>query len=179
MADQQKLRREEKVMNTKKKKNKYSLSQNGCLSDRWHHDDPDLGDLYLLDLFSMGRQPIPPDGFTLDWYINLLDRSSLLTSLWSFTVYLCGGVKPLSVVLVLPAIFVVFYYFPEARQGDEYPDLIAVRCATCGVIGWFTLIVCRQWNLTDRHAVDSGLAIYYHRVAIYVYRAIANSFGSD
>ncbi len=160
------LRREEKVMNTVNT----HFRQNGCLFDRWYHDDPILATFIYSISSRWGRGKNNP---AWRFYSGLVhqsaERSSLLTSLRPFTVYLCGLLVSLSVVLILPAIFVVFLLFPETRQGHEYHDLITVRGApVVSSVGLLQLYADSEISLIGTPWLIEYLL--HHRVAIHVSR---------
>lgn len=66
----------------------------------------------IYSLSSSWGATILPDGFSLDWYIKLLTDPRFLHA-FGRSLFICIASLALSVVLVLPAIFVVFYYFPK------------------------------------------------------------------
>lgn len=137
MADQQKLRREEKVMNT--------------VNTRFHKTVvysivgimmiPILA-TFIYSISSRWGATILPDGFTLDWYINLLTDPRFLQA-FGRSLFICVAALSLSVVLVLPAIFVVFYYFPKLDKVMNILILLPVRSAASGVFGRLASAVCR------------------------------------
>jgi hypothetical protein len=55
---------------------------------------------------------ILPDGFTLKWLTALWSDPRFLQALWH-SLLICFGTLLLSVVVILPAMFVIAYYFPR------------------------------------------------------------------
>lgn len=67
---------------------------------------------FIYSISSRWGATILPDGFTFDWYIKLLTDPRFLQA-FGRSLFIGLSALALSVVLILPAIFVVFYYFPK------------------------------------------------------------------
>lgn len=117
---------------------------------------------------------ILPDGFTFNWYLQLLSDSRFLAA-FGRSLLVCVAALALSTLLVLPAIFVVFYYFPKLDKVMNL--LILLPFAVPPVVS--------SVGLLQLYA-DSGVQIVgtpwiligtYFTIALpFMYRAIANSF---
>ncbi|RYM75935.1 ABC transporter permease [Serratia liquefaciens] len=55
---------------------------------------------------------ILPDGFTLKWLVALWSDPRFLLALWH-SLLICFGTLVLAVVVILPTMFVIAYYFPK------------------------------------------------------------------
>ncbi|MGB5855117.1 MAG: ABC transporter permease [Oceanisphaera sp.] len=58
---------------------------------------------------------ILPRGFTFDWYITLWSDSRFLAA-FARSLLVCLAALLLSLLLILPTLFVVFYYFPRLKS---------------------------------------------------------------
>lgn len=67
---------------------------------------------FIYSISSRWGATILPDGLTFDWYIKLLTDPRFIES-FGRSLFIGISSLLLSVVLILPAIFVVFYYFPK------------------------------------------------------------------
>lgn len=169
MADQQKLRREEKVMNT--------------VNTRFHKTVvysvvgimmiPILA-TFIYSISSRWGATILPDGFTLDWYINLLTDPRFLQA-FGRSLFICVAALSLSVVLVLPAIFVVFYYFPKLDKVMNILILLPFAVPpVVSSVGLLQLYADSEISLIGTPWILIGT---YFTIALpFMYRAIANSF---
>ena len=169
MADQQKLRREEKVMNTVNthfhKTVVYSIV--GIMMI------PILA-TFIYSISSRWGATILPDGFTLDWYINLLTDPRFLQA-FGRSLFICVAALSLSVVLILPAIFVVFYYFPKLDRAMNI--LILLPFAVPPVVSSVGLLQLYADSETSLIGTPWILIGTYFTIALpFMYRAIANSF---
>lgn len=66
----------------------------------------------LYALATQWGATILPDGFTLKWMIQLWSDPRFLQALWH-SLLICFGALLFSLVLVLPVMFVIAYYFPK------------------------------------------------------------------
>ena len=57
---------------------------------------------------------ILPSGFTLDWYLSLWSDSRFLAA-FGRSLLVCLAALLFSLLLILPTLFVVFYYFPRLK----------------------------------------------------------------
>lgn len=55
---------------------------------------------------------ILPSGFTLGWYLELWQDPRFLMALWH-SLLICFATLMISTVFIVPAVFVVFYYYPK------------------------------------------------------------------
>ncbi|MCV5641099.1 ABC transporter permease, partial [Escherichia coli] len=65
---------------------------------------------FVYSISSRWGATVLPDGLTFDWYVKLLTDPRFLQA-FGRSLFICIASLTLSVILVLPAIFVVFYYF--------------------------------------------------------------------
>lgn len=169
MADQQKLRREEKVMNTVNTRfHKTVVYSVVCIMMI-----PILA-TFIYSISSRWGATILPDGFTLDWYINLLTDPRFLQA-FGRSLFICVAALSLSVVLVLPAIFVVFYYFPKLDKVMNILILLPFSVPpVVSSVGLLQLYADSEISLIGTPWILIGT---YFTIALpFMYRAIANSF---
>ena len=131
---------------------------------------------FVYSLSSSWGATILPDGFTADWYIKLWQDPRFIAA---FARSLFVGLTSLllSSILIIPTIFVVFYYFPKLKAVMNL--LILLPFAVPPVVS--------SVGLLQLYA-DSSIAIIgtpwiligtYFTIALpFMYRAIANSFES-
>ncbi len=102
-------------------------------------------------------------------------RSSLLASLRSFTVHLCGGAIIECGVGSCDFHWCFIISRGNSDKGDEYSDLIAVCCTPAGVVGWLASVMqTAEISLMSTPWILIGT---YFTIALpFMYRAIANSF---
>lgn len=67
---------------------------------------------FIYSISSRWGATILPDGFSLQWYGQLLTDERFLAA-FGRSLFIDISALTLSVVLIVPAIFVVFYYFPK------------------------------------------------------------------
>ena len=67
---------------------------------------------FVYSMSSRWGATILPDGFTLNWYGQLLTDERFIAA-FGRSLFIGLAALTLSVVLIIPAIFVVFYYFPK------------------------------------------------------------------
>ncbi|MEZ8739322.1 ABC transporter permease [Photobacterium swingsii] len=115
-----------------------------------------------------------PDGFTFDWYINLLTDSRFLDA-FGRSLFICIAALTLSVVLILPAIFVVFYYFPKLHKVMNMLILLPFAVPpVVSSVGLLQLYADSEITLIGTPWILIGT---YFTIALpFMYRAIANSF---
>ena len=66
----------------------------------------------IYSLSSRWGATITPDGFSIRWYIQLWQDSRFLAA-FGRSLFVCLTALALSAVLIIPTIFVIFYYFPK------------------------------------------------------------------
>lgn len=129
---------------------------------------------FVYSLSSRWGATVLPDGFTFDWYVKLLTDPRFLQA-FGRSLFICIASLTLSVILVLPAIFVVFYYFP--RLDRLMNVLILLPFAVPPVVssvGLLQLYADSEISLIGTPWILIGT---YFTIALpFMYRAISNSF---
>ncbi|MGF1764980.1 ABC transporter permease [Aliivibrio kagoshimensis] len=131
---------------------------------------------FAYSLSSSWGATILPDGFTFDWYLKLWQDPRFIDA-FARSLFIGLTSLLLSSVLIIPTIFVVFYYFPRLKVVMNL--LILLPFAVPPVVS--------SVGLLQLYA-DSSVAIIgtpwiligtYFTIALpFMYRAIANSFES-
>ncbi|XAW87874.1 ABC transporter permease [Vibrio sp. CDRSL-10 TSBA] len=117
---------------------------------------------------------ILPDGFTFNWYLQLLSDSRFLAA-FGRSLLVCVAALALSTLLVLPAIFVVFYYFPKLDNVMNL--LILLPFAVPPVVSSVGLLQLYADSSVQIVGTPWILIGTYFTIALpFMYRAIANSF---
>ncbi|EPO0006039.1 ABC transporter permease [Vibrio alginolyticus] len=129
---------------------------------------------FVYSLSSRWGATVLPDGFTFDWYVKLLTDPRFLQA-FGRSLFICIASLTLSVLLVLPAIFVVFYYCP--RLDKLMNVLILLPFAVPPVVssvGLLQLYADSEISLIGTPWILVGT---YFTIALpFMYRAISNSF---
>jgi putative spermidine/putrescine transport system permease protein len=129
---------------------------------------------FVYSVSSRWGATILPDGYTLDWYIKLLTDPRFLQA-FGRSLFICIASLALSVALILPAIFVVFYYFP--RMDKLMNIMILLPFAVPPVVssvGLLQLYADSEISLIGTPWILIGT---YFTIALpFMYRAISNSF---
>lgn len=130
----------------------------------------------VYSLSSRWGATILPDGFTLDWYIKLLSDQRFLDA-FGRSLFICLSALLLSVVLVLPAIFVVFYYFPKLDKMMNILILLPFAVPpVVSSVGLLQLYADSEIALVGTPWILVGT---YFTIALpFMYRAIANNFAA-
>ncbi|MBG0759965.1 ABC transporter permease [Vibrio cidicii] len=130
----------------------------------------------VYSLSSRWGATILPDGFTLDWYIKLLSDQRFLDA-FGRSLFICLSALLLSVVLVLPAIFVVFYYFPKLDKVMNILILLPFAVPpVVSSVGLLQLYADSEIALVGTPWILVGT---YFTIALpFMYRAIANNFAA-
>tara|TARA_Y100001960_G_C14663011_1_gene821857 strand:+ start:380 stop:1165 length:786 start_codon:yes stop_codon:yes gene_type:complete len=128
----------------------------------------------VYSLSSRWGATVLPDGFTFDWYIKLLTDPRFLHA-FGRSLFICVASLALSVVLVLPAIFVVFYYFPKLDKLMNLMILLPFAVPpVVSSVGLLQLYADSEISLIGTPWILIGT---YFTIALpFMYRAIANSF---
>lgn len=116
---------------------------------------------------------ILPDGFTFDWYLALLSEPRFLTAL-GHSLLVSIATLILASVLIVPAAFVIFYYFPQLDRWMSL--LILLQFAVPPVVssvGLLQLYADGPLPLIGTPWVLVGC--YFTIVLAFVYRALASS----
>ena len=90
---------------------------------------------------------ILPDGLTTRWFEQLLSDPRFMAAMGR-SFFICLATLAFSTLLVLPAVFAVFYYFPKLKDLMEI--LIILTFRDCG------------------NALDSGGHVFHHRGTVHV-----------
>lgn len=128
----------------------------------------------VYSLSSRWGATILPDGFTFDWYIKLLSDPRFLQA-FGRSLFICIGALLLSVVLILPAIFVVFYYFPKLDKLMNIMILLPFAVPpVVSSVGLLQLYADSEISLIGTPWILIGT---YFTIALpFMYRAISNNF---
>ena len=116
---------------------------------------------------------IVPDGFTLKWLIQLWSDPRFLTALWH-SLLICFGSLLLSLLLVLPTMFVIAYYFPKLDAVMNILILLPFAIPpVVSSVGLLQLYSAPPLMLTGTPLILLGC---YFTIALpFIYRAIANN----
>lgn len=128
----------------------------------------------IYSLSSSWGATILPDGFTLDWYANLLTDPRFLQA-FARSLFICIASLALSVALVLPTIFVVFYYFPKLDKLMNLfillPFAVPPVVSSVGLLQLYAdsdiALIGTPWIL---------IGTYFTIALPFMYRALSNSF---
>lgn len=119
---------------------------------------------------------ILPEGFTLEWFYKLLSTPRFL---WAFgrSLLICFSALILSTLLILPAIFVVFYYFPKLDKVMNLLILLPFSVPpVVSSVGMLQIYADSDISLIGTPWILIGT---YFTIALpFMYRAIANSFSA-
>ncbi len=129
---------------------------------------------FIYSLSSRWGATILPDGFTFDWYAKLLTDPRFMDA-FGRSLFICIAALALSVILVLPAIFVVFYYFPKLDKLMNLLILLPFAVPpVVSSVGLLQLYADSEIPLIGTPWILIGT---YFTIALpFMYRAIANSF---
>lgn len=129
---------------------------------------------FIYSISSRWGATILPDGFTFDWYIKLLTDPRFLQA-FGRSLFIGLSALALSVVLVLPAIFVVFYYFPKLDKLMNILILLPFAVPpVVSSVGLLQLYADSEISLIGTPWILVGT---YFTIALpFMYRAISNSF---
>ncbi len=129
---------------------------------------------FIYSISSRWGATILPDGLTFDWYIKLLTDPRFIES-FGRSLFIGISSLLLSVVLILPAIFVVFYYFPKLDKLMNLLILLPFAVPpVVSSVGLLQLYADSEIALVGTPWILIGT---YFTIALpFMYRAIANSF---
>ncbi|EOX3958741.1 ABC transporter permease [Vibrio alginolyticus] len=129
---------------------------------------------FVYSLSSRWGATVLPDGFTFDWYVKLLTDPRFLQA-FGRSLFICIASLTLSVILVLPAIFVVFYYFPKLDKLMNVFILLPFAVPpVVSSVGLLQLYADSEISLIGTPWILVGT---YFTIALpFMYRAISNSF---
>lgn len=130
----------------------------------------------LYSFSSSWGATILPSGLTFDWYIKLLTDERFIAA-FGRSLVLGIGALVLSVVLILPTIFVVFYYFPKLDKVMNI--LILLPFAVPPVVSSVGLLQLYADSAVPLVGTPWILIGTYFTIALpFMYRAISNSFSA-
>ncbi|WJG24456.1 ABC transporter permease [Vibrio furnissii] len=130
----------------------------------------------VYSLSSRWGATILPDGFTLDWYLKLLSDTRFIEA-FGRSLLVCVAALTLSTLLILPAIFVVFYYFPKLDRVMNL--LILLPFAVPPVVSSVGLLQLYADSAVPIVGTPWILIGTYFTIALpFMYRALANSFSA-
>ncbi|WP_428776208.1 ABC transporter permease [Vibrio sp.] len=130
----------------------------------------------LYSFSSRWGATVLPDGFTLNWYRELLTDPRFLAA-FGRSLLVCGGALLLSVAVILPAVFVVFYYFPKLDRWMNL--LILLPFAVPPVVSSVGLLQLYADSTIPLIGTPWILIGTYFTIALpFMYRALANSFSA-
>ncbi|CAQ81784.1 ABC transporter permease [Aliivibrio salmonicida] len=129
---------------------------------------------FVYSMSSRWGAKILPDGFTLNWYGQLLTDERFIAA-FGRSLFIGLASLTLSVVLIIPAIFVVFYYFPKLDKVMNI--LILLPFAVPPVVSSVGLLQIYADSSIPLVGTPWILIGTYFTIALpFMYRAVANSF---
>ncbi|WP_160064368.1 ABC transporter permease [Psychromonas sp. L1A2] len=128
----------------------------------------------LYSFSSSWGATILPDGFSLKWYSQLLTDPRFLDA-FGRSLFICIASLLLAMVLVLPMIFVIFYYYPSLDKVMNI--LILLPFAVPPVVSSVGLLQLYADSSIQLVGTPWILIGTYFTIALpFMYRAISNSF---
>ena len=114
-----------------------------------------------------------PDGFTLKWFLQLWRDPRFLVALWH-SLLICFGALFFSLVLVLPTMFVIAYYFPKLDAVMNVlilmPFAVPPVVSSVGLLQLYSepplMLTGTPWIL---------IGCYFTIALPFIYRAISNN----
>jgi len=129
---------------------------------------------FIYSLSSSWGATILPDGFSFKWYIELLTDPRFIDA-FGRSLFICIAALVLATVLVLPMIFIVFYYYPKLDKVMNI--LILLPFAVPPVVSSVGLLQLYADSALPLIGTPWILIGTYFTIALpFMYRAIANSF---
>lgn len=117
-----------------------------------------------------------PDGFTLDWYVQLLGDPRFLLS-FARSVFVCLAGMILCIVLMLPVLFIVFYELPGLKKLFNF--IVVLPFAVPPVVSSVGLLQLYSSGPLPISGTCWILIFTYFTIVIpFVYRSIAASFAA-
>ncbi|MDW6004171.1 ABC transporter permease [Vibrio mangrovi] len=116
---------------------------------------------------------ILPEGFTFDWYLQLLADPRFLAA-FGRSLFVCIAALLLATVLVVPMIFVIFYYYPKLDKVMNI--LILLPFAVPPVVSSVGLL--QLYADSDLSLIGTPwilIGTYFTIALPFMYRAIANN----
>lgn len=119
---------------------------------------------------------ILPRGFTLDWYLRLWSDGRFLAA-FGRSLLVCIAALALSLLLILPTLFVVFYYFPRLKGLMNL--LILLPFAVPAVVSSVGLLQLYAGGPLPLVGTPWILVFSYFTLALpFMYRALANNLAA-
>ncbi len=128
---------------------------------------------FIYSLSTQWGATILPDGFTFHWYVDLLSDARFLQA-FGRSLFICLSALALATILVLPTIFVVFYYFPKLDKLMNV--LILLPFAVPPVVSSVGLLQIYADSSVSIVGTPWILIGTYFAIALpFMYRAISNN----
>ncbi|MFY0656436.1 MAG: ABC transporter permease [Neptunomonas phycophila] len=131
---------------------------------------------FLYSVASSWGATILPDDFTLEWYVTLLTDERFLLA-FGRSLFICFSTLALSVLLIMPVIFIVHYYFPKLDKVMNV--LILLPFAVPPVVSSVGLL--QLYADSDVQLIGTPwilMGTYFTIALPFMYRAISNSFAA-
>lgn len=130
----------------------------------------------LYSLSSRWGATILPDGVTLNWYLQLWSEPRFLAA-FARSLLLCIGTLVLAILVVVPAAFVVFYYYPKLDRWMNLLILLPFAMPpVVSSVGLLSLYADGPLPLIGTPWVLLGC--YFTLILPFLYRALANRLQS-
>lgn len=130
----------------------------------------------LYSLSSRWGATILPDGVTLNWYLQLWSEPRFLAA-FARSLLLCIGTLVLAILVVVPAAFVVFYYYPKLDRWMNLLILLPFAMPpVVSSVGLLSLYADGPLPLIGTPWVLLGC--YFTLIFPFLYRALANRLQS-
>ena len=130
----------------------------------------------LYSLSSRWGATILPDGITLNWYLQLWSEPRFLAA-FARSLLLCIGTLVLAILVVVPAAFVVFYYYPKLDRWMNLLILLPFAMPpVVSSVGLLSLYADGPLPLIGTPWVLLGC--YFTLILPFLYRALANRLQS-
>lgn len=131
---------------------------------------------FIYSISSSWGATILPDGLTFNWYLQLWQDARFIDAFGRSLLISCAALL-LCTVLILPVMFVLFYYFPRLQKGFNL--LILIPFAVPPVVSSVGLLQLYADSSVQIVGTPWILIGTYFTIAVpFMYRAIANSFNA-
>lgn len=115
---------------------------------------------------------ILPDGLTVKWFVQLLTDPRFLAAMGS-SFLICLGTLAFSTLLVLPAVFAVFYYFPKLKDLMEVLIILPFAVPpVVSAVGLLQIYAGEPFKIVGTPWILIGT--YFTITVPFMYRALAN-----
>jgi putative spermidine/putrescine transport system permease protein len=136
---------------------------------------PLLGTL-LYSFSTSWSTDILPDGLTLKWYVSLFSDERFLQAIMN-SIVICLGALMMTAVLIIPTVFIVFYYCPHLKPVMNLfillPFAVPPVVSSVGLLQMFSsdflTLTGTPWIL---------LGAYFTVALPFMYRAMANNISN-